>query len=231
MLGTILIVDGDVAQLNMLERAISEKLQYKTVTTASLVEAGGWFLTARQPIPDVLLLDMRTENNEECLQLIRSIKVQNPNFPVIIITEYGDHEYATMAINAGANDFLTKPLTIARLELSIANAMKIRNLHQKLKALEQKLLSDGVPLQQIPAQKKNSVSLLDDGGKVKKLRVLEDDVIRFALDSCGGSMSKTARMLGIGRSTLYRKLGEVDREAHNVRESQTTRPTISNSPL
>ncbi|MEQ9244388.1 MAG: helix-turn-helix domain-containing protein, partial [Nitratireductor sp.] len=37
----------------------------------------------------------------------------------------------------------------------------------------------------------------------------ESDVIRFALDHYRGQMSEIARRLGIGRSTLYRKLKDM----------------------
>ncbi len=47
---------------------------------------------------------------------------------------------------------------------------------------------------------------LDAGGEVTPLETLERELIEFALKRYGGRMSKVARALGIGRSTLYRKL-------------------------
>ena len=47
---------------------------------------------------------------------------------------------------------------------------------------------------------------LDPGGEVRPLETLERELIEFALRRYGGRMSKVARALGIGRSTLYRKL-------------------------
>ena len=43
-------------------------------------------------------------------------------------------------------------------------------------------------------------------GAVKPLALLERELIAFAIDHHNGRMSKVARALGIGRSTLYRKL-------------------------
>jgi DNA-binding NtrC family response regulator len=54
----------------------------------------------------------------------------------------------------------------------------------------------------------NVLPLLDDGGDVRKLEVLEAETIRFALSHYRGQMSAMARKLGIGRSTLYRKMKE-----------------------
>ncbi|MDO9415174.1 sigma-54-dependent transcriptional regulator [Pararhizobium sp.] len=52
----------------------------------------------------------------------------------------------------------------------------------------------------------NAISSLDDGGDVRKLAEVEEELIRFALKFYRGQMSQVARKLGIGRSTLYRKL-------------------------
>jgi DNA-binding NtrC family response regulator len=47
---------------------------------------------------------------------------------------------------------------------------------------------------------------VDDAGEVRRLADVEEDLIRFALKFYDGQMSRVARRLGIGRSTLYRKL-------------------------
>lgn len=54
-----------------------------------------------------------------------------------------------------------------------------------------------------------SVATLDEDGNVRPLEEIESDVIRFALDHYRGQMSEIARRLGIGRSTLYRKLKDM----------------------
>jgi DNA-binding NtrC family response regulator len=48
--------------------------------------------------------------------------------------------------------------------------------------------------------------LLDERGELRPIEMLEEEVIRFAIDHCRGQMSEVARRLGIGRSTLYRKV-------------------------
>ena len=54
----------------------------------------------------------------------------------------------------------------------------------------------------------HSLRLLDDGGDVLRMEEMERALIRFALDHYRGQMSEMARKLGIGRSTLYRKMKE-----------------------
>lgn len=54
----------------------------------------------------------------------------------------------------------------------------------------------------------NVLTLLDENGDVHTLEKLEAETIRFALGHYRGQMSAMARKLGIGRSTLYRKMKE-----------------------
>lgn len=49
---------------------------------------------------------------------------------------------------------------------------------------------------------------LDDRGNVRSLADVELEMIQLAIGRYGGQMSEVARRLGIGRSTLYRKLKE-----------------------
>ncbi len=70
--------------------------------------------------------------------------------------------------------------------------------------------ADG-PLQReiIQVRDPNSVALMDTKGDLRKLEEVEGDTIRFAIDHYRGQMSRVARKLGIGRSTLYRKLKDL----------------------
>ena len=54
----------------------------------------------------------------------------------------------------------------------------------------------------------NVLRLLGQNGDMRKLEDLEADTIRFALQHYRSQMSEIARRLGIGRSTLYRKMKE-----------------------
>jgi DNA-binding NtrC family response regulator len=52
----------------------------------------------------------------------------------------------------------------------------------------------------------HALRLINDSGDVRKLEDIEAESIRFALAHYRGRMSQVARKLGIGRSTLYRKM-------------------------
>ena len=61
----------------------------------------------------------------------------------------------------------------------------------------------------------NVLSLLDPCGNLRPLYQLEAEAIKFALTLHRGQMSCVARKLGIGRSTLYRKMKEHNLEQQN----------------
>ena len=52
------------------------------------------------------------------------------------------------------------------------------------------------------------VPVFDQDGHLRQLEQIERDLIELAIDHYSGHMSEVARRLGIGRSTLYRKLRE-----------------------
>jgi DNA-binding NtrC family response regulator len=54
-----------------------------------------------------------------------------------------------------------------------------------------------------------AVTLFDDEGHIRPLDDIEADLIRLAIGHYRGRMTEVAKRLGIGRSTLYRKLGEL----------------------
>jgi Response regulator containing CheY-like receiver, AAA-type ATPase, and DNA-binding domains len=60
-----------------------------------------------------------------------------------------------------------------------------------------------------PMQESSGVMLYTPDGNLRPLEEIEADVIRLAIGLYRGRMTEVARRLGIGRSTLYRKLSEL----------------------
>ena len=54
------------------------------------------------------------------------------------------------------------------------------------------------------------IEITDAEGELRPLEAIERDLIQYAIDLYSGHMSQVARKLGIGRSTLYRKVREYD---------------------
>ncbi|HEV2563318.1 MAG TPA: sigma-54 dependent transcriptional regulator [Rhizomicrobium sp.] len=70
-----------------------------------------------------------------------------------------------------------------------------------------------------------TVKAVDMAGHMRKLEELESEIIRMAISRYEGHMSEVARRLGIGRSTLYRKLKDLGLEEHapGEHEAEPTR--------
>jgi DNA-binding NtrC family response regulator len=69
-----------------------------------------------------------------------------------------------------------------------------------------------------PRPRFGKLDALDERGNVRSLAAVELEMIKLAIDHYNGQMSEVARRLGIGRSTLYRKLKEhgIDPESGRV---------------
>ncbi|MDX1291375.1 MAG: sigma-54 dependent transcriptional regulator [Hyphomonas sp.] len=63
------------------------------------------------------------------------------------------------------------------------------------------------------------VPIQDETGELRTLSEIERDVLQYAIDFYEGHMSEVSRRLGIGRSTLYRKVREYDLDVRHEREA------------
>jgi DNA-binding NtrC family response regulator len=60
-----------------------------------------------------------------------------------------------------------------------------------------------------------ALRLLDGNGNVRQMIEMEEEIIRFTIARLNGQMSEVARRLGIGRSTLYRKMKDFGIESED----------------
>ncbi len=63
------------------------------------------------------------------------------------------------------------------------------------------------------------LSVFDADGELRTLEEVERDLLQFAIDHYDGHMSEVSRKLGIGRSTLYRKVRDYDLKVREDREA------------
>lgn len=85
-------------------------------------------------------------------------------------------------------------------------------------------VSDEDHLSQLVGRKAESdpdqaVTVLDRDGHLRTLEDIERDLIEFAIQNYSGHMSEVARRLGIGRSTLYRKVREHELDVEQTRSA------------
>jgi DNA-binding NtrC family response regulator len=70
-----------------------------------------------------------------------------------------------------------------------------------------------------PADLSTPVAIKDKDGELRSLQDIEKDILQYAIEFYDGHMSEVSRRLGIGRSTLYRKVREYDLDVRGEREA------------
>ncbi len=81
---------------------------------------------------DLALIDIKL-GEDNGIELLRKIKQQFPQIPVIMITGYGTVSLAKEAFKIGAHDFLEKPLRLIQVRTSVRNALEGVLLRKQLR--------------------------------------------------------------------------------------------------
>jgi len=149
--------------------------------------------------PSIVLLDVEVHNSEQVGGYIKRFKASYPSSAILVLIGFGESNAEQTVIDSGADDVLLRPVSLMRLSLTLRNLSELVNRRN---------ISDD-PYSSMMSGSSDSVSLLNADGTLKRLHKMEQDVISFAVEYCHGHISNTAKALGIGRSTLYRKLDAI----------------------
>lgn len=168
--------------------------------------------------PDLVILDMGLPDvdGSELLRMIRSVS----DVPVVIITARGADEVVVSMLDAGADDFLTKPFSLAQLlarvravlrrgsQVSADPLLRIGDLEIDISAREARLR--GEPIDLSPKEFDVLRVLAERSGEVVSKRDLLAEVWR---EPYGGS----DRTIDVHLSWLRSKLGESAAEPVYIR--------------
>ena len=132
----VLIVDDDPTQRRILEETI-KRLGYDTKTAQGGEQAVQILQAADKGAVALVLLDLMMPgmNGMEVLQRVGQMP-SSP--PVIVQTANGSIDAAIAAMRAGAVDFVVKPTSAERLEVSIKSALKIEALQGEISRIRKK---------------------------------------------------------------------------------------------
>ncbi len=122
----ILVVD-DEPEIRTSVQGILEDEGY-SVSTAENGETARTALLQRRP--DLILLDIWMPDIDG-LTLLKSWQEESLDLPVIMMSGHGTVEHAVDATRHGAYDFLEKPLSLAKLLLTVRNALEHARLQQE----------------------------------------------------------------------------------------------------
>lgn len=127
----ILVVDDEAANLSLVERILASG-GYEDVHTTTDPREG--LEEARRRPPDLVLLDLLMPGMDG-LEMLSRLDEELDDFaylPVVVLTSDSSREARRGALEAGADDFLTKPLSPHELRLRVDNLLETRGLQLAL---------------------------------------------------------------------------------------------------
>ncbi len=160
----ILVVDDEPVNVKLITDILEN--DYEIIPAYSGREA---LLKITSDKPDIVLLDimMPEISGYEVCEKIR--KQETTRFiPVVMVTALNGLEDKIKAIEAGADDFLTKPISVVELVARVKSLLKTKYFHDQLVKSKEKIeaqndfktvMANVLPLllQQIPPDKKNEI--------------------------------------------------------------------------
>ncbi|MEO1952639.1 sigma-54-dependent Fis family transcriptional regulator [Thioclava sediminum] len=94
--------------------------------------------------PALMILDIWLKDSKmDGIDILKTVKRDNPDVPVIIISGHGNIEIAVAAIKQGAYDFIEKPFNIDQLMVVISRAMETARLRRENSTLKRRDMSSG----------------------------------------------------------------------------------------
>jgi two-component system nitrogen regulation response regulator NtrX len=139
----ILIVDDerDIREL------ISEILKDEGFTTRLAGNSDDAIAAIDAEPPALIILDIWLKDSRmDGIDILKTVKRENPDVPVVIISGHGNIEIAVAAIKQGAYDFIEKPFNIEQLLVVIRRAMETSRLRRENQSLKRQ---DGVQSEMI----------------------------------------------------------------------------------
>lgn len=134
MSARVLVVDDLLPNIKLLQAKL-ESEYYEVTTAISGKEA---LDSARKASPDIILLDVMMpdmDGFETCRLLKKDPKTSD--IPVVMVTALSDVEDRVEGLNAGADDFLTKPINDLALFARIRSLVRLKSMTDELKLRDQ----------------------------------------------------------------------------------------------
>ena len=93
--------------------------------------------------PDLIILDIWLKDSEmDGIEILKSVKQNNPLCPVVVISGHGNIEIAVAAVKQGAYDFIEKPFNTDQLLLVINRALEASRLRKEVYSLQNKEMNE-----------------------------------------------------------------------------------------
>lgn len=111
---TLLLIEDDASLRTLLQEELALD-GYRMLAAANCAEGAAMAVSES---PDLVISDLRLPDGDG-LDVLRKLQAEGRVVPFIIITAFGTVDQAVEALQAGADDFLTKPLSTEHLRLKV----------------------------------------------------------------------------------------------------------------
>lgn len=122
----LLIIDDEQSILDLL-KTVFTKEGYTVYATPSPKKA--LQLTEKDDV-SLILADIRLPEMSG-MDVLKKVKENNPQIPVVMITAYGTIQQAVEAMKAGALDYVVKPFDIEELKIIVAQGLETQKLKEE----------------------------------------------------------------------------------------------------
>ncbi|RDU24729.1 DNA-binding response regulator [Anaerosacchariphilus polymeriproducens] len=206
----ILVVDDEKSIRNFLQVSI-ETQGYKCVDTDNGSSA---LMLAVSRCPDIIILDLGLPDIDG-LEVIKKLRAFS-QVPIIVISARGHDREKVEALDAGADDYLTKPFSVLELLARIRVILRHNSLNEapaeaedliyKIKNLvidtdKRRIWLDNEEVRLTPNEYKVLMLLAKNRGKVLTHKFITKDI-------WGGILAEDIQSLRVCMGNLRRKLGE-----------------------
>lgn len=198
--------DRSVLRVGIVEdEARLRELLVREITAMGHVASG--FATAELAWPhiceglDAVILDLNLPSMSG-MELFRRMRSEGCRTAVIILTGFGAFDSAVQSIRWKAEDYLTKPCSLADIDRALSRVLVRKQENEQLRAVE---CSAGSPSETLTTNQEVMPRLgaLSDGGT---LADMERQRIFEALQKYAGDKPAVAAELGISLRTLYNRI-------------------------
>ena len=160
---------------------------------------------------DLVLTDFRMSGGSG-IELAKDIQEHYPHIVSIIMTAYADVDSVIEGLRIGILDYILKPFDVDLLLQKIHNFQERRDALQRLNYFRQ-IESEGVAYPEAVAKGLKLGEAVKDFSRQHITRVME---------FCGGDKKEATKILGLGLSSLYRKLDELELHVEKAGEEEKT---------
>ncbi|MFY4730498.1 sigma-54-dependent transcriptional regulator, partial [Nitrospira sp. BLG_2] len=161
---SILVVDDDHRNRDMLTEALSQA-GFAVDAAGDGVEA---LSKANEATYDAVLSDIRMSPLSG-LDLLDFLRKTMPEMPIVLLTAFGSVDTAIQAMKQGAYNYITKPVNLEELVLTMTHAVEYRHLIQDNRSL-QRAFSERPRAASLIGQSKKMVEVFKLVGRVSRSR-------------------------------------------------------------